>query len=630
VGGIAGFLQLDGRPVDPGKLDLLLSGVRHRGPDGSASWADGPIGIGCTSLHTTRESTGERVPVVTAGGELVVTADARLDNRDELLRQQELGAFGVRGPNEVGDAELISRAYGAWGDRCPERLLGDFAFGIWDARRRAVLCARDPMGARPLYFSHRDGGFAFASSPQAIVASRHLPKRIDETALAAHLLGADEDPTRTFYRGISRLPPGHWLCADARGIRITAYWSPDPGREIALGSDEEYADAFREILGRAVRARLRSRSAVGCMLSGGVDSSSVACTARDLSSGSPVGLHTFSCVAEDPIRCRESQSIEAVVRLGGFEHRAVRPAEIGDFVEDLSRPFHHADDPWDATCGILYRVMYAAARRSGVRVLLDGVGADLALSYGSDYFYELLRSPRPGSVREAFSLSRHLGPLLLVDAVRQWLEVRRAPSSARLSGARRCSLPAGANRLLRTEFLQRAAAGRGEEVPTRGATGTSCGTRHHHARRMMSASARFAVESLDRAAAACSIEPRHPFLDQRLVEFCLALPADQKIRRGWTKWVLRRSAARLVPRPIPWRRDRVNLVGRATREVLRLHQPWLARTVSDDLEPIADYFDIRSVREAYDRYSSSGGLLDSDLWEVASFAAWARGSRAEP
>src|SRR3989454_9825112 len=272
----------------------MLARLAHRGPDGAGVWSGGAVGLGHRLLHTTPESLREHLPLASGDGTLVLTADARIDNRGELLAALGRGV-------EATDAELILAAYERWGERCPEHLLGDFAFVIWDARRATLFCARDHFGVKPFYYYHAPGRlFCFASEIKGLLALAEVPRRLNETRVADYLVPLLEDKVITFYQDILRLPPAHRMTVTRQGVRIEQYWALDPEREIRMKSDADYAAAFREIFTEAVRCRLRSAFPVGSMLSGGLDSSSIVCVARQLlAQDGGETLHTFSPVFDD-------------------------------------------------------------------------------------------------------------------------------------------------------------------------------------------------------------------------------------------------------------------------------------------------------------------------------------------
>src|SRR2546427_256925 len=320
VTGIAGLWRRDGRPGEPAELDGMLARVAHRGPDGTGAWREGPVALGHGMLHTTPESLREQQPLVGTRGDLVLVADARIDNRGELCSL-------LPAPSDATDAELILAAYERWGEHCPEHLLGDFAFAMWDGRTQRLFCARDHFGVKPLYYHHRPSRlFAFASEIKGLLALPDVPRRLNETRVADYLVPLLEDKVITFYEEIVRLPPAHRMVVSRDGVLIEQYWALDPEREIRMKSDAEYAEAFREIFTEAVRCRLRSAFPVGSMLSGGLDSSSIACVARELLAEDGGGkLHTFSAIFPDVPECDEREYIDAVVAGGGGRCGAALP-----------------------------------------------------------------------------------------------------------------------------------------------------------------------------------------------------------------------------------------------------------------------------------------------------------------
>ena len=221
--------------------------LAHRGLDGTGVWNNGSIGLGHRMLWTTPESLQEKLPLVSQTGDLVLTADARVDNRDELISR--LGLTDHRS-GEIADSQLILAAYEKWGEDCAEKLLGDFAFAIWDARRQEVFCARDPMGVKPFYYYHSGRIFVFASEIKAVLCLQDVPRKLNEVKVADFLVPIFNDQINTYYQDVFRLPPAHSMTVSGGGVRTRSYWSLDPTRELHLGSDEEYVEAFRELLQR--------------------------------------------------------------------------------------------------------------------------------------------------------------------------------------------------------------------------------------------------------------------------------------------------------------------------------------------------------------------------------------------
>ncbi len=294
MSGMVGVFRRDGAPVQDKLVETMAATLAHRGPDGLSVVCAGPAGLGHTMLWTTPESLHEVLPCQHRASGLIITADARIDNRDELIA--ELGLES--GHPAITDSELILEAYHKWGQDCVQKLLGDFAFAIWDPRQEQFFCARDPMGVKCLYYFASDTLFAFGSEIKALCCLEEVPKRLNELRILDYLANIFDDRAITFYKDIYRLPPASTLLVTRRQQKIAKYWSLDPKRELKLKSDEEYTEAFRDCFVRSVRDRMRSAFPIGSALSGGLDSSSIACVARRINesqaSGAP--LHTFSLI----------------------------------------------------------------------------------------------------------------------------------------------------------------------------------------------------------------------------------------------------------------------------------------------------------------------------------------------
>ncbi|HET6568746.1 MAG TPA: lasso peptide isopeptide bond-forming cyclase, partial [Rhodothermales bacterium] len=392
MSGITGLLFLDGRPVEADTLSGMTAALAHRGPDGSGRWVQGSAGLGHHMLWSTPESLTEKLPYEHAASGLVVTSDARIDNRDELLAQLGLDR---RRERPIGDSEIIAAAYERWGEDCPDRLIGDFAFAIWDARRQGFFCARDCFGVKPIYYYHHRGHlFAFASEIKALLRLNEVPRRLNEARVADYLASVSDDKAATFYAGILRIPPAHCLWVDSEGLRIREYWRLDPSRELRLGSDEAYAETFREVFTEAVRCRVRSAFPVGSTVSGGLDSSSIACVASGmLNAPETPPFHTFSFVFDAVPESDERAYIEAALSVLSAEKHYVHPDRFGVF-GDVERTLWHLDQPPFIRNLYLWKALYEDARKAGVRVLLDGEDGDTVISRGDATLYHIAMEGR--------------------------------------------------------------------------------------------------------------------------------------------------------------------------------------------------------------------------------------------
>ena len=310
----------------------------------------------------------------------IITADVRLDNRDALL--DALGLADRR--DSTGDAELILIAYLEWGEQCLDRLLGDFAFAIWDPRKQQLFCARDHFGLRPFYYHHAPGKrFLFASDARAILVLPQVPYRINEGRVADFLVPQLQwiDYTSTFYEGVYRLPPGHKATITLTRLEVVEYWKSEPVPEASPMSDEDYAEGLLEVLTQAVESRLRAPAgAVGSMLSGGMDSGSVVAIGKDLLGARDCGpLPTYSGVQYRDSDCAESRAIYAALTMPSISPVLVHPDAQQDRFEALVSDI---EEPFDGEFTIL-KAIYLAARDQGQRVVLDGAGGDVVLGEGT-------------------------------------------------------------------------------------------------------------------------------------------------------------------------------------------------------------------------------------------------------
>jgi asparagine synthase (glutamine-hydrolysing) len=227
VSGIAVIWNRDGRPLDTALIVQMTRLMAHRGPDGDGHWNAESIAIGHCALNTTLESIGERQPLHDETGNLSLTFDGRIDNREELL---SLLPENGSGPHSHSDAELVIAAYRKWGEECAAHLLGDFAFAIWDRHRRQLFCARDPLGVCPLFYAESGNTFVCASEIRSLFALPGLKKEPQLAVVTARLLGKHVQFDETLYNGIIRLPMAHCLTVTAQGVSRRRYWEIDPNR----------------------------------------------------------------------------------------------------------------------------------------------------------------------------------------------------------------------------------------------------------------------------------------------------------------------------------------------------------------------------------------------------------------
>ncbi len=269
---IYGYLSLNNKPVDRGTLENMEHAMDFWGPDGRGVWLEGSCGLGNLLLYNTPEALFEKLPMTDASGNLVLTAGARIDNREELFRIFDV-SLGQR--LTMPDSMIILKAYEKWGEACADHLVGDWAFAIWDRRLQKLFVARDHHGITAMYYYKGSDFFVFSSSLKGLLCLPNVPKKVNEFKIAQLLVNWNEGGPETCYLDIMRLPPAHTLTVQEGKLTTNRYWYLENTPEVRLKNDQEYIDMFRDLYTEAVRCRLRSHRPVGATLSSGLDSGSV-------------------------------------------------------------------------------------------------------------------------------------------------------------------------------------------------------------------------------------------------------------------------------------------------------------------------------------------------------------------
>ena len=523
----------------PQGLADVLAGTSAQGA--GATWTNGPEGSGCTQPAV---NTWHRSCHLDAGSGLAIAASARLDGRAALC-----DALGNSAPATGGDRELILRAYAQWGQECPNRLLGEFAFAVWDAGRESLFCARDHIGGRPFYYAATADRFVFASDINTVVATPGVSDALDEAAVATRLThGGRPLGARTFLRAVRRLPPGHTLTVGRAGIRLDRWWRPEEVPRAAPATDAEYAEAFLDLYAQAIRDCVHGTDRVGVHLSGGLDSSSIAVLAtRELRRQGRLAPLAFSWLPQrgdnsiGEAAAAEYGRIEAVCRREGL-----RPFYCSPGVEDIVS-FLRRDVTRGADDGALIHeeAVQRCARGQGVEVLLSGWGGDEGISFhGRGYYQQLLRSGRVGRLwREARTRSRHPIASVLVNIALPLVFPGAAAVTRRLRQGK--GLFRNSPKFVDPEFARRVRPLPAERRPRTDMRRMQLYLLQHGALTRR-------VEGWAESGRQHAIEYRYPLLDRRVLEFALGLPPEQYRRGRWNRLLMRRALDSVLSPEICW------------------------------------------------------------------------------
>jgi asparagine synthase (glutamine-hydrolysing) len=533
VSGFVGIVHLDGAPADQRLLQDLTNFLSFRGPDAQEIWCHGPVGLGHTLLQIPEGAPLEKQPAQ-LDDRLWIVADARIDARAELIdklkeKSNNAAALSLATP----DAELILHAYDNWGEGCVEHLLGDFSFAIWDATRRRLFCARDQFGVKLFYYSLIGSSIVFSNTLNCLRQHPAVSDCLNDLAIADFLLfDSNQNPATTSFADIQRLPPAHRLTAQQGKVSAQLYWELSVTTPIHYSRDEEYVERFRELLDTAVADRLRTKT-VGVLMSGGLDSSTIAASAKRVFTGSGgascVQAYTqvFDNLIPDDERHYATLVADAlkipIQFLTTDEHGIFNGADrLGiQFPEPVHSPFALAS---------LDQLRQVAAES---RVVLTGDGGDPAFSSRiSVHFRQLIQQRRFG--RALGDAARYLtaeGRLSRLYLRTRW-RLLFAPESQ--SQEYPGWLDQGLEKRLglrdRWEMLSQMGFSRG-------------GVRPEAQGALASSMWQSLFEGYDAGVTRIPVEARHPFFDLRLLNFLLALPrlpwcSDKELMREAGRGVL--------------------------------------------------------------------------------------------
>lgn len=631
------------------RFEAANTAGRHRGPDGwglvawdpdtgisrdLANWKSGevmenPVVFGHRRLAIIDTSSSGAQPMWSGSGNLVVTFNGEIYNHCELREELARGGYEFR---SSCDTEVVLAAYEKWGEDCCARFEGMWAFSILDLERKILFCSRDRWGIKPFHYVTRGEEFAFASEIKQLLELGVVGNRYDRETAAGYLIfGAVECGERTFFEGVRKLRQGHNLVYDltSRTVRKWKYY--DPVFEIDQGiSHEDAAIRFRSLLDESVSLHLRSDVAVGSCLSGGVDSTSIVLIMRRLLEHEGKGdlQSTFSCHFDEEEANEWEYMQEAFVASGG-NNEVVNPSE-NSFLEEADELIRSQEEPFGSTSIYAQWCVYRLAREKGVKVLLDGQGADEMLSgyVGLSYYFdrELLGKSRYGKLGvERIKRARLNGTKNPVGELARELADQVGPQVLRALLAKVFPKSEVAAATANTSWVN-------EEKLHQ-----VCETHEYCLNQKVSVypeeeilnnvlyqltylnNLQALLKYADRNSMAFSVESRVPFVHRPLMEFAFSLCAGHKIRDGYTKRVLRDAMEGTLPPTIQWR---VSKLGFATPE-----QCWfkgeLGNRIRESLrDPELKHYLDPEKAAAYLDYIVENGVRDSAPWRWYNFVRW--------
>jgi asparagine synthase (glutamine-hydrolysing) len=531
----------------------MLAAQQIYGPHSAAQWSAGDVTIGRRLLRTLPEDAFDQQPSIGGDGRYVLVADVRLDNRESLCDELRICEASAR---QLSDAAILLAAFEQWEASCLDRIVGDYAFALWDAAHRRLLLARDPLGQRPLYYHHASRFFAFASMPKGLHALPEIPYAPDEERVAEFLTLLPETGSRTFFKGIERVDLGHVVTVTASGLKTQSHWQPNR-RTLVLGNPDEYAEGLRHHLDQAVRCRLRGAESVATHLSGGFDSAAVTATAARIMSPTGRRVVAFTAVPREGYNgpaprnrfVDEGPHAAATVSLyPNIEHVLVS-SEGRSPLDDLDRAFALYELPMLNLCNVGWsNSIFDAARERRLTVLLVGERGNQSLSHnGMELLPELVCSRKwiawcrearalvaRGGMRWRGVLANTFGPWCPPGL---WVWLNKVAKGHAFEVTNYSGIHP---RQLAELDLQRRAKERNVDLIYRPWSDS-------FAMRLWALRWGDPGNYTKGALGGWHIDYRDPTADIRLVEFCLGVPSDQFLRNGVQKALARRALADRLP-----------------------------------------------------------------------------------
>jgi asparagine synthase (glutamine-hydrolysing) len=620
LSGIGAVFYKNGRPISRSEIGKLAQGLRPFGRSYQAIKCLGSCGLAYAHFANTPQSAADRQPVSDSAGLLHLVFDGRLDNRDELANALRLTTTEAQ---TWPDSLFALKSWEKWDKHAPQHWEGEFAVLVWNAGSQTLTAVRDQLGDRTLSFHETNDRIVIASAPFAMFALGYIPKEIDEQKLADTLVQLFYDLSRSFYKGIARLKPGHLLTASQNGIQIERYWSIDRVADIRLASDSAYVDAATELLDRAIKGCLRRAGAVGAFISGGLDSSTVAVSTLPHLNDQE-RLPTFTWIPNKGWdgRCTpgsygdETPYVNAIATM----HPRLDPTFVRSDDHGL---FYHLDEfldysgvaPRNAINLCWFHDIHLAAQARNLSVLMGGNAGNVSLGWEGQG--ALLEHLRDGSIGRLFAelfagrptsqvFIRRLLKMVLLPIAPSWvnaayLRVRGHTSSLPLWHKFSAINPDYAQTMnvderlsfYKHDYFQ---------TPSRDP---------QKLRRFLASE----LYNCDKAEvyqafrALYGIEIRDPLLNLRLTEWCAGVPEQQFWRAGEDRWLVKRLMQGKLPRKVLFKRKKglqaIDWHHRMTQDLPQIRE---------ELEAIADdpdtsrYIDVPRIRAILNNWPSQTPL----------------------
>lgn len=638
MSGIVGIYHYDHCQVHFEKLLEMCFAIAHRGPKGISALCSGKVGFGHCKSHEAIFSLKETIPFIDHSSKMAITADARIDNREELAELLSIRNHKIRA---LSDPEIILNAYRKWGADCPEKLVGDFAFAIWDERENRLFCARDHLGIRPFFYYTSSKLFSFSSEIKSLFKLPECHKSINDQKIGEFLLATTLENSTTFFKKIFRLPPATSLIIQNDNLSLHKYWVPDEEFELRLTNVNEYKERFIKLLTEAVRCRLPTDKKIATALSGGLDSSAIACLSSKLIEGKDSKLYAVSARFSLTKECDESKYIDIILA----KYQTLIPITVdgdksGPFAE-LERLAWPPDEPYSTPQFYLFSCIYRSIANSGISFLIDGHDGDSAVSHGFGILDELAMESRWLTFLKVLEGVYYYDKISRSRALRLYCQrylvqpfLVRHPT-IRKYGKNLKSILSGRihkrderknlGHILADSIFNAKLMERHKTWKDLYGRNTRKSERQQHSLRITSPFMIHANETQNELAARFGIELLHPFMDIRLIKYCISLPVMLKLSNGYTRYILRQSLANIVPEEVRLREHKTTLSSVFSNALMIRERSKLKKCLTNESDTVTRYVDIERVNNLLELKLTKDSLdrfVVIPCWKVAALVVW--------
>ncbi|MBI9098776.1 MAG: hypothetical protein JEY91_09875 [Spirochaetaceae bacterium] len=658
MSGIAGSFSLNNKiPVHI--VEEMLDTIEHRSLNKPSVKALGPAILGLGSFPTTLEEKHVLSPF--SLGTCTAVLDGRLDNRDDLLKSLNIQAHVN---NIVSDHEILIHSYMKWDIKCLEKLSGDFSFAIWDGEK--LFCGRDRFGVKPFVYSDTKGSFLFASEAKAIASINQEYSIINDEYLALSFIPdlLVNESSDTIYKNIKKLPPAHGMVISQKGIRQFKYWELTPGKTTHYKTESEYYERLFELLDKSIHHRMRSVTGVGTALSGGLDSSSITCLARNHNENNNLGpLHTFSCLFHNASKSDEKEWIDSIIEEGNVIPHWIYSDTESPMV-DIEEMLWLNEGPFYGGNYYLQRMLYQSVKKQGINVFLDGEDGDGILSHGYDYLVQLAQSgnwsrffyeadsisTRFGSgiyyYSRANSYSRYALPLLKntmnnrrylqlikdIQNIHKVTHVSRKKLISHLWDYEPKTTVEEDYSIIRKDLIKKYhfIEKKKERHYSSNINNFPVNDNWLHYSGIINSGNSYVLEQIDRISSYHGLEVRHPFFCHELAEYCISIPSRYKLKDGYTRYHLIKAMEGKLPDKVRLRGDKGDLSHQSVYGFRHFCNDLIENSIdaiSPD-DPIVVKEEADKVKNTYIKDKDDSKLMD--VWSLATYSLWCQGKIKAP